>query len=217
METHRGPVLTVGLGERLLLRLNTTLSMAWTSHMTTSTFDAVKVLSNFVTTRGQDFIPLLEGVRDGPTQNVLFVLSNGTIGYRANGRYPNYTSPSVFILDGTTSKSDWRGLLPASSNLHLYDPPKGYIATANSRGAGPHFHHNNFDASFYTARMARISGLLEKRVKIGGITVKEMWEMQEDTVDLSCLRVRGELGAVLEELREFDCDFRPDSVLATRY
>lgn len=147
----------------------------------------------------------------------MYALKNGTIGYHASGAYPNYTSPSACILNGSTSKYDWHGLLPTSHNLRLVDPEKGYIVTANSKGAPAGYLANIFDISFFTARSTRINKELRRMVKRGRITALDMWRLQEDTLDESCLRAKGHLARVLPELAQFDCDFRRESQLATLY
>lgn len=122
-------------------------------------------------------------INDGPTQNLVVVSRGGEIGYFSSGAYPLTDSISTAFLDGTTSRSDWKGLIPPSEKLHLLNPPKQFIVTANSKPTGPLYKHNIFDRNRFTTRMFRINKLLRPLVQRGDITALEMWHLQEDTVD----------------------------------
>jgi len=67
--------------------------------------------------------------------NALIATRDNHIGYTAIGSLPkrrNHYSGG-FIKDGSTFEHDWIGLIEKDQQLHLYDPKKGYIVTANNR------------------------------------------------------------------------------------
>ena len=75
----------------------------------------------------------------GPAQNMQYADDQGHIGYHAVGRVPvrgsiGLPSPlSVGPVDGRDAKQDWAGYIPFDAMPHAYDPPSGFVATANAR------------------------------------------------------------------------------------
>jgi penicillin amidase len=70
-----------------------------------------------------------------PTQNVVYSDDQGHIGYHAVGRIPLRPSGIADIpvqaVAGNTN--EWQGYIPFESLPNSFDPPSGFLATANSR------------------------------------------------------------------------------------
>jgi len=67
-----------------------------------------------------------------PTQNVVYSDDQGHIGYHAVGRMPLRPAGVVSIpIDDATH--EWQGYIPFGDLPNAYDPPSGFLATANSR------------------------------------------------------------------------------------
>ena len=128
----------------------------------------------------------------GYSMNLVYITKDDQMGYQTIGRVPlrKGVSPS-YILDGTTSEHDWIGFINGTDKLRLRNPKKGYVVTANSRPAGPHFkgqyYNNNFQV---TARAVRISKLLREKIESGKkLTVQDSIDIQLDPVDEYCLLI----------------------------
>jgi len=67
-----------------------------------------------------------------PTQNVVYSDDQGHIAYHAVGRIPMRPAglQGVPIQDAT---HEWKGYIPFESMPNAFDPPSGFLATANSR------------------------------------------------------------------------------------
>jgi penicillin amidase len=115
----------------------------------------------------------------GPAQNVVFADSAGHIGWTYMGRFPKRKG-----FNGMTSKSwaeastAWDGFIPPEQLPRLYDPPEGFIVTANNRTLGrdyPYVIAHNWALGY---RAHRITELLQGS---NGITEQAMLDMQLDT------------------------------------
>ena len=75
---------------------------------------------------------------DVPSQNFVYADVDGNIGYQAPGLIPirakgDGTVPSP----GWTDEYEWKGFIPFESLPFSYNPPKGYIVTANNPVTSP--------------------------------------------------------------------------------
>jgi penicillin amidase len=73
----------------------------------------------------------------GITMNMIMADDKGDIGYVMLASAPDRLSKIPYIgsrvLDGQSTKYDWKGLLPAKEYPRSINPSKGFIATANNR------------------------------------------------------------------------------------
>lgn len=115
----------------------------------------------------------------GPPQNVVFADRDGHIGWTLLGRFPKRIG-----FDGLTARSwadaaiRWDGYIPPEDLPRLFDPPAGFIVTANNRTVGsgyPYVLGYNWGVSY---RAHRIGELLQTA---NGITEQDMLRMQLDT------------------------------------
>ena len=73
----------------------------------------------------------------GPAQNFVYADVKGHIGWYAAGRIPLRRSGTGSVpYDGASADGDWAGAIPFEDLPNLYDPPSGFIATANQRTVG---------------------------------------------------------------------------------
>ncbi|MBK7877564.1 MAG: penicillin acylase family protein [Planctomycetes bacterium] len=77
---------------------------------------------------------------DYPSANVVFADAAGHIGYAATGAWP-VRAPGQFLAgwaaqDGTSSTSDWIGLLPHDLRPWVVDPASGVLVSANHAPVG---------------------------------------------------------------------------------
>lgn len=62
---------------------------------------------------------------------------------------------------GHLRKNDWVGLIRGTDKLHLNDPERGYIVTANNKGATDKYFNGVLDYSIFTGRANRLEQLIE--------------------------------------------------------
>jgi penicillin G amidase len=71
---------------------------------------------------------------DAPGQNVVYADVDGNIGYQATGKIPIRASGDGSLPEnGSDNAHEWTGYVPFEKMPHVFNPPSGIIATANSR------------------------------------------------------------------------------------
>ena len=69
-----------------------------------------------------------------PVQNVVYADTQGNIAYTYPGRIPvRKNGDGRLPVPGWTDEYEWDGYIPYESLPHIYNPPEGYIASANNR------------------------------------------------------------------------------------
>ena len=76
---------------------------------------------------------------DVPAQNMLVADRAGSIAIRSTGTFPLRPGDGRgdVVRDGSTSASDWRGVLPLDQYPTAIDPSQGYLASANQEPIDP--------------------------------------------------------------------------------
>ena len=72
------------------------------------------------------------GLYPGPAQNFIYADVDGNIGYHVAGKLP--IRPNYFgdlPVDGSSGDYEWDGYIPFDQLPNSYNPPSGYIVTAN--------------------------------------------------------------------------------------
>jgi penicillin G amidase len=113
-----------------------------------------------------------------PMQNFVYADEDGNIGYYAPGALPIRASgDGTLPAPGWTAAHDWTGYVPFEELPHAYNPPQGFVVTANNRVAPagyPHLIGTSFAAPY---RAARIVELIESKDKL---SPDDMAAMQAD-------------------------------------
>jgi penicillin amidase len=103
----------------------------------------------------------------GPMQNMVYADTDGHIGYWAAGRVPIRKSGDGSLpYDGATGAGEWTGYIPLDKLPHVFDPPSGFIVTANQRIVGrdyPYHLTHEWPAPY---RARRIHDLLQAKQKL---------------------------------------------------
>ncbi|HEX8712128.1 MAG TPA: penicillin acylase family protein, partial [Terracidiphilus sp.] len=111
-----------------------------------------------------------------PTQNVVFADDQGHIGYQAVGQIP-IRSAGLTEEPIESNSNQWQGYVPFDDMPSSFDPPSGFVATANSRvttGQSKYPITLEWGEPF---RVERIYKLLQGR---NGLTPKDMLATQTD-------------------------------------
>ena len=111
-----------------------------------------------------------------PTQNVVYSDDQGHIAYHAVGRVP--LRPNGFADTPVNNPSRaWQGYIPFDDLPNQFDPPSGFLATANARVTGDDTKYPLTDEWSDPYRIERIYKSLQGR---GGLTPKDMLGLQTD-------------------------------------
>ncbi len=97
-----------------------------------------------------------------PSQNTVYADTEGNIAYQTPGNIPirQASHSGDYPVPGWTDDYEWQGYIPFDQLPYAYNPPEGYIASANNEVVGPGYAYN-LTAEDYGFRAARIVQLIE--------------------------------------------------------
>lgn len=173
------------------------LSLQWTALTPGRTPGAI-----FAVNRATDWESFRAGARlfDVPSQNLVYADIEGNIGYQAPGLIPiRQSGDGTLPQPGWFASTGWAGYVDFDSLPSLYNPPSGYIVTANNavapEGAAPLL-TRDWDAGY---RASRIVELIEQSIASGGrFTADDMSSIQADNAN-----------AIAERIAPFIADLAP--------
>ena len=177
-QTHRGPIISDIHPYNVMYpnkyRKNPVVSMRWTAFDYSSELSAFLAINN-----AKNFGEFKEAVKyyHAPGQNFVYADIDGNIGYICGAKLPiRKTSSPTLVFDGTTSNSDWSGYVPYDEMPKIYNPPAGFIATANNKvvESFPYHISNLWEPN---SRILRITSLLKSKEKH---SVKDFKAYQND-------------------------------------
>ena len=105
--------------------------MAWTGNQATQEISALSKIGLV-----NDWAGFTEVVKNFsvPGQNIIFADTAGNIGWRAAALIPiRKDGGSLLPRPGWDPSYDWKGFIPFEEMPFIYNPDKGYIATANNK------------------------------------------------------------------------------------
>ena len=161
---------------------------------------------------------------DVPSLDFVYADVAGNIGYQATGLIPLRAPGSQGLVPapGWDGAAEWRGFIPYDALPRLYNPPQGFIVSANNKVAGdgyPYF------LAYDMADPYRARRITDRLRGAAGLTVRDMRDLQSDTYGLPAQALRPYLLAVapagererraLDEVRRWDLRYEPDAVGAT--
>lgn len=182
--TRHGPIITP-----LLKGQRAPLALRWSALDATRTFDALRGIN-----RARSFDEFRTAAADftGAALSACYADTAGHVAYLLIGRLPDRPGDGSLPVPGWTGAYDWRGLLPASANTVILDPPDGLVLNANNRpmrspsDAG---WNGEWDPGF---RYAFLRGQLDP---LRGADVAAMGRLQNDYTSLPVQRFRDVLAA----------------------
>ncbi|WP_271220135.1 penicillin acylase family protein [Streptosporangium carneum] len=150
-----------------------------------------------------------------PSQNLIYADVEGNIGYQAPGRIPVRTrGDGTWPVPGWTGEYSWQAAVPFDELPSLYNPPEGYIVTANNAVIDPERYPHMLTKDWaYGYRSQRILDRLGAELKKGKVDAATMGAVQQDTDNgfarflvprLTALKVAGGAAEALEPLRSWD-------------
>lgn len=167
--TRHGPILNDVMTS---LKDKEPLALRWTASQPGTLFRSVIELN-----KAQNWEQFREALRywDVPSQNFVYADVDGNIGYQVPGNIPIRAKGdgSVPVL-GYSGEYEWTGAVPYEALPYAFNPPQGYIATANNAptdSAYAHFLGRDWD---YGYRIRRINQMMEATPKLSVDDVKRM-------------------------------------------
>ncbi|SEN09576.1 penicillin acylase family protein [Actinacidiphila rubida] len=159
------------------------VALKWTALAPSKTMDAV-----FELDRATDFTQFRSAASDFavPSQNLIYADTKGNIGYQAPGQVPIRPAgdTGAWPQPGWERQYAWTGqYIPFKSMPYEYNPPRGYIVTANQavvdQSKYPYLLTSDWG---YGTRSQRINSLIASKIKDGGkISMDDMQSMQNDS------------------------------------
>jgi penicillin amidase len=218
--THHGPILT-----DFLAKGDETLSLKWFA-FDPQVIESMKRMGEAKNCR--EFLDAGKDYVSGSAQNFLCADMNGNIAYSCLGWIPvrGHGMVSWFPKPGWTGEYEWQGGISGTALPRLFNPAKGYLATANNQvvGKGSHLKLDGNYASHH--RYSRIVELLESQDKF---SLEDARKILVDKKSLLAQRLGPRLKDVLEKsdhpkasealsyLEAWDYQMTPDSIAATLY
>lgn len=169
-ETRNGPVITDEVGQKWALK--------WTARdPKNQEFEAF-----FLLNRAGNWTEFQNALKTygGASQNFVYADVKGNIGWIAAGKIPlRRTGDGGLPYDGASADGDWTSYIPFNELPQLYNPPAGFIVTANQRIVGTDYKYFNVmsrDAA-NPWRARRIYDLLKNNAKV---TMDDVRDVQHD-------------------------------------
>ncbi|GII93122.1 penicillin acylase family protein [Sinosporangium siamense] len=168
------------------------VSMRWTALQPGTSADAIFTLNaardwaEFRTAASQFAVP---------SQNLIYADIEGNIGYQAPGVIPvRAKGDGRWPVPGWTGEYEWTGTIPFGDLPSVFNPPEGYIVTANNAVIDPAKYPPLLTKDWsYGYRSQRILDRLKGSVKTGKIDAAEMSRIQQDSANGMAAVLRPEL------------------------
>ncbi len=214
-ETRNGPIILTESGK--------SYSLKWTAldpkNLDLGPFFKLNRAGNW-----QEFQNALNGY-GGSTQNFVYADVKGNIGWYVSGQIPiRRKGDGSLPYDGATNDGDWTGMIPFDELPHLFNPPSGFIVTANQRIAGTDYKYQQMTRTYVSYRARRIYDLLSAKKQ--GMTMDDFRDIQYDVYNWALVSFAKTIVAdgsasaeTIAVLKDWDGKMTPDSrgaVLATQ-
>lgn len=120
-----------------------------------------------------------------PAQNLIYADIEGNIGYQMPGNIPIRSEKHTGLLPvpGWSGEYEWQGYIPFDELPFAFNPPEGYIVTANNAVVGPEYPYKISPQWAFGFRAQRIVDLIESAP--GPISIDYIQQMQADNKDLA--------------------------------
>ncbi len=164
--THRGPVISdlKNLDDKVV-------SMKWTGNWYSN-----EVRSVYLLNRASNWEEFRKAVKTflSVSQNIIYADTEGNIGLQTAAGVPVRKQNRPFIAPGEDDTYDWQGAVPFEELPYSYNPPEGFVASANNRMVPddyPYYISSWYDLPF---RYDRIKEMLTGKEKLSVEDFKNM-------------------------------------------
>lgn len=121
------------------------LAMTWMAHRGTN-----ELLSVYLYNRATDYNSWVSAIQhfECPAQNFAFADRHGNVAIWGQGRFVNkWKDQGKYVMRGDISATLWGDTIPMAENPHVYNPPQGYVASANQNVTDetyPYYYNGDF-------------------------------------------------------------------------
>jgi penicillin amidase len=168
--TERGPIISP-----LLIESQAPISLCWTIYEGGKGFDAFYLLNK--ARNWQEFVSAMK-LFNSPSQNVVYADTQGNIGYYLSGRIPlRAKEVGLFPFPSWEENAAWEGYITDEEKPNLFNPPEGFIVTANHKIIPedfPHYVSCEWESPF---RAERIKELILQEEKL---SIESLKRIQND-------------------------------------
>jgi penicillin amidase len=189
--TRNGPIIseTYGLLEDfstqsgIELPAQYAISMRWTALELGNPFPAIWQFN-----RAKNWEEFREAARffTAPSQNLIYADVDGNIGYQMPGNIPlRSQGDGTLPVPGWTDDYQWQGYIPFEELPYTFNPPQGYIVTANHAVVGPEYPYLITTGWDYGYRARQIIAILENAPQ--PLSLEDIQRMQGDNTDLNAV------------------------------
>ncbi len=224
--THHGPIVTDIRTTMKKADPSFVASMRWTGHDVNDQIDAFNIIN-----RASNWNEFTHGVSTfaGPGQNFVYGDSAGNIGYWCGVKLPiRGKQNSTLPLPGWDPATEWKGYVPFEKLPHLFNPPEGFIATANNKLVDDTYPYHISDMWEPPSRIQRLREVLGGE---GKFTLQDFERLQNDKYSVhareflpfilaACSDSTFELmdkGLIMEYLQNWDFVFGEDDIATSVY
>jgi penicillin amidase len=155
------------------------LSVRWTAHEPSE-----EMRSLYGINRAANWQEFQDSLRHhkAPSLNFVYADCDGNIGYTLAGSIPiRKAVPNLLPLPGWDESNEWRGYVPFDDLPRLYNPPEGFVATANHRVTDSSY---PFYLSHFFEPPHRIRRIHQRLQECEKFTPESLGEIQLDNVSL---------------------------------
>lgn len=161
-----------------------------------------------------------------PSQNFVYADVDGNIGYQMTGQVPirEPHHDGLVPVPGWTGEYEWKGFIPYEELPYSYNPPRGFIATANNKVIGDDYPYRISEEWDPGYRAARITEMLAANDRMD---VAASAAIQADTFSPPAAEMAPYLTAiepdtaeeakVIDLLKNWDYHFEADQVPGTLF
>ncbi len=171
--TSRGPIVNrIEPSADLSARL---LSMKWVGHEISD-----EATTFYLLNRARTWKEFRDAIQHfgAPAQNFIYADVEGNIGYQLGGRIPiRKAKGHTLPFPGWTQEYEWRGYVPYEQLPSLFNPPEGFVATANNKIVSDSYPYYISDLWEPHWRITRIVELLKSQEKF---TIEDVQQQQMD-------------------------------------
>jgi penicillin G amidase len=120
-----------------------------------------------------------------PSENIVYADTEGNIGEHSTGLAPLRKTWTGLLPVPGAANYEWSGFVPNSELPHSYDPPTGFVATANHKMIPENYPYNvgfEWAAPFRVRRIQEVLSSIRDSSK--KITLEDLQKLQTDVVSL---------------------------------
>ncbi|MFP4060478.1 MAG: penicillin acylase family protein [Bacteroidales bacterium] len=192
--THRGAIVS-----RFKNTGDKAISMHWTGDEYSNEMRTIYLLNR--AKNWKEFKNALTSFKS-ISQNIAYADAEGNIGlFCAAGIPIRNRDEQSFILPGWTDKYDWQGMVPFDKLPYSFNPPNGYVSSANNKTVPEDYPY--YIGQWYSMpyRIDRIREMLEAKEKL---SISDFREMQNDKRSLLAEKIVPRLLEVLKKVDNID-------------